>query len=196
MKQGGDVWQIFSIEHAFILAWTLVVVIFIELSRGIKRLDTIFSVNRNQIDGIPMFGIVSISPNLLDMFRLNFGYWQILKNLDATCGCPASTSHCENHRGELFWDLFLFYFITDASQVRVTIFDIKVFVGAVAVQERCADAHLHYVLPESFEEVDGACHSCVFAKRDQSIFLVIGYFFIVDEADILLEEGIQCRHVM
>ena len=64
------------------------------------------------------------------------------------------------------------------------------------MQKRCANTHLHDVLPETFEEVDGTCHACILAEGNQPIILLICYFFIVYQTDILLEESIQSWHAM
>ena len=72
----------------------------------------------------------------------------------------------------------------------VTILDIEVLIGAIAVQQRRANAHLHDILPKSLEEVDSACHSSVLPKGYQSVVLLVCYLFVIDEADILLKQGV------
>ena len=60
--------------------------------------------------------------------------------------------------------------------MRVAIFDIKVFIRAVAMKKRCAYTHLHDVLPKTFKKINSTGHSCIFAERDQSIIFVICFF--------------------
>ncbi len=196
MEKGRYVRQIFGIEHAFILSGVLVVVILVKFDGWIQWLYAIFSIDSNQVDRVSMNRIIPVSPNCFDLFWLNLSDWQVLKDLDTTCSCPPPPSHCKNHGRQLLRNLFLFDFGAYTLEVRIAVLDIKVFVRAVAVQKRSTDTHLHDVLSEALEKINGACHPRVLAKGYQPIFLVICNFFVVDEADILLEECVQSRHVV
>jgi len=54
----------------------------------------------------------------------------------------------------------------------------------VAVQEGTADAFHHYVLPESFQEIQCTSYACVLAKGDQPVVGLICYFLVVNQSDI------------
>lgn len=78
----------------------------------------------------------------------------------------------------------------------VTVGNIKVFIGAIAVEEGSADAHLHDVLSETLQEVDGARHTCVLPESDKSVSVLISDLLVVDEANIACENSIECGHVV
>lgn len=73
---------------------------------------------------------------------------------------------------------------------------IKVFVCAVTVEKRSAYAHLHDVLAKALEKIDGACHSCIFAESDKPVSVFVSDFFIVNQANIALQDCVQSRHVV
>lgn len=78
----------------------------------------------------------------------------------------------------------------------VTISDIEVLVRAVTVKERCADSHLHDILAQAFQEIYCACHSRIFSEGYQSIAITVTDLFIVNQAYVLLENGVKSGHVL
>lgn len=77
----------------------------------------------------------------------------------------------------------------------IAFLDFHILVGTVAVQERRTDTFQHDVLSKSFEEIDSSSNSSIFTKGYQPIVVLIDDSFVVDESDVLLEDGVEAGHV-
>ena len=110
-------------------------------------------------------------------------------------GGSSSSSYGEYHGRQFLGNLFLLYFLSDLLEVGVTVLNVKIFVCAVAMQEGCTDSLEQDVLAEALEEVNGSCNSSIFSKSYQPIIVFICNFFIVEQSDILLEDGVESWHV-
>ena len=142
-----------------------------------------------------MFGVVFCSPDLFKFTWSNFGDWEILDNFDAALCGSSSSRNGEDHGRQLLGNLFLLDFLSNLLEVGVTVLNVKIFVGAVAMEEGCTDSLEHDVLAKTLEEVNGSCYPSIFAKSYQPIIVFICDFFIVDQSDILLEDCIKGWHV-
>lgn len=78
----------------------------------------------------------------------------------------------------------------------VGLFDVEVLIGTVGVEERGTETHLHDVLTEAFEEVDGTGHPCVPPEGYQSVAVLVSYLFVVNQSNSVLQYFVQSRHVV
>lgn len=78
----------------------------------------------------------------------------------------------------------------------VGLLDVEVLVGTVGVEERGTETHLHDVLAEAFEEVDGTGHPCISSKGYQSVVVLVSYLFVVNQPNSVLQYFVQSRHVV
>lgn len=78
----------------------------------------------------------------------------------------------------------------------IAFLNVKIFIGAVAVQKWCANAHLQHKLSQSLQKINGSSLSSKLTESYQSIIVVISYLLVVQKANVLLENCIKNSHVL
>ena len=175
-------------EDATVLRRVFVEISLVELGVGVTRNDAVLCVDTDNVNTLPVNGIVFGLPELLEILRFYMFYWKVFKHFQDSLGSPSPSSNCEYHRRKLLRDLLLYNLLAYLVQMGVAIGNVEVFVGTVTVKEGSADAHLHDVLPESFEEVDGAGHTRVLPEGDQPVSIFVSDLFVINEANIAFQD--------
>ena len=78
----------------------------------------------------------------------------------------------------------------------ISLFQVKVFICAITIEQWRADAHLHDVLSQSLEEINRSSNSRIFSKSDKPTILLISYLFVIDQPDVVHENRIESWHVV
>ena len=99
MKQGGDVRQDLFTKVAGVFAWVLVEILLVELSLRVQGNYTVLSVYINHINGLTVYGVLSVSPDLLHFFRVYVSHREVVNDLVASLGGSSPTSHGPDHGG-------------------------------------------------------------------------------------------------
>jgi hypothetical protein len=73
---------------------------------------------------------------------------------------------------------------------------LKVLVGAVGAEEGGAESHLHDILSEAFEKINGPSDACVLSESYQTTVVFVSDFFVVDQPNFEFKHFVQSRHVV
>ena len=99
MKQGSDVRQDLFAKVAGVFAWVLVEILLVELALRVQGHNTVLSVYVNHINGLTVLSVLSVSPDLLYLFRLYVSHREVVNDLVASLGGSSPTSHGPDHGG-------------------------------------------------------------------------------------------------
>ena len=134
MEQSRYVRQVLSLEVHFILSRISVVILFIEFGFRVFRLNTVFSVNRGNIDCLLVFWVLSISPNGLDLTWLDGCDGEVFDDFQTSSSSPSSSCNGKDHGRELFGYEFFFHSFSYLFEVIIALLDILVLVCTIALQ--------------------------------------------------------------
>jgi hypothetical protein len=156
----------------------------------IQRFHAVFRVDVEHVDGLSVFGIISIGPDIFELIGIYLGDREVFKHFVDSFGSSSLSGDCENHGRQLLWNFFNLELFPDPFEFLIRVGDIPILVGTVAVQEGSSEPSEHHVLPEAFEKIECSCDPCVTAEGNQSLMVGIFDVLVVDEPDVLLDEGV------
>jgi hypothetical protein len=142
VKQSRDMRKVFLFEVASILWWIFIVILFIEFRLRVTWDNAIFSIDVYHVYCFAVNGIIFGGQYLIELCLIYKCNWKVLKDLQTSLSSPAPPSYSKYHGRQFFWDLFFFNLLAYMFEVVIAVVNVKILVGAVAMEKRRAYPHL------------------------------------------------------